>query len=142
MTKLLEMKDKLIKFYSMYEVYAKPVIKFVGYMIMYIMISSNIGYNAKVSSIAVTLVLSLIGCLLPVGFTVFFASIVILLDICTCTAYKQFRQYLVMNFLREIFQSNTISLLLGITRWMFMNNLVISITSLREEVFQIMTFYS
>ena len=75
MTKLLEMKDKLIKFYSMYEVYAKPVIKFVGYMIMYIMISSNIGYNAKVSSIAVTLVLSLIGCLLPVGFTVFFASI-------------------------------------------------------------------
>lgn len=86
MTKLLEMKDKLIKFYSMYEVYAKPVIKFVGYMIMYIMISSNIGYNAKVSSIAVTLVLSLIGCLLPVGFTVFFASIVILLDMYSLSA--------------------------------------------------------
>lgn len=81
MTKLLEIKDKIIKFYSANETYVKPALKFIGFLIMYLVISHNVGYNSKVSSIPASLVLSLIGCLLPVGVTTFFACVVILLDL-------------------------------------------------------------
>ena len=86
MTKLLEIKDKVIKFYSKNETYAKPVLKFLGCIVVYFVISNNIGYNSKVSSIPVILVLSLAGCLLPIGATTFLASVVILLNLYALSA--------------------------------------------------------
>lgn len=86
MTKLLEIKDVLVKFYSKNETYVKPVIRFFGCLILYLVINLNIGYNDKVSSIPVTLVLSLIGCLLPVGATTFMACVVVILNLLSLSA--------------------------------------------------------
>lgn len=81
MTKILEMKDKLIKFYSANETYAKPVLKFLGCLMLYSVINLNIGFNKTASSAAAVLVLSLVGCLLPVGAITFLAAVVVLIHL-------------------------------------------------------------
>lgn len=80
MTKLLEFKDKLIKFYGQYETYVFPIIKFVLAFVLFAIIGANIGYMKFISSVPVSLILALVCCLLPANFMIFFAGIVILLD--------------------------------------------------------------
>lgn len=80
MTNILELKDKIIKLYEEYEHYAKPVIHFLISLAVFITISTNIGYNAKISSLPISLILSLVCCLLPQNTVIFAAAVVILLD--------------------------------------------------------------
>lgn len=80
MTTLLELKEKLTRFYSKNEIYITPVIKFVIAFVMFLFINYNIGYMQKISSTPVALILSLICSVLPMNVMVFLAAVVILAD--------------------------------------------------------------
>ena len=80
MTTLLELKEKLTRFYGKYDIYIMPVIKFVVALTAFLLINHNIGYMEKISSTPIALILALICSILPVGGTVFIGSVLILAD--------------------------------------------------------------
>ena len=80
MNKLLEIKDKAIKFYGEYENYLFPVIKFIVALTAFITIDLNIGYMTRISSVLVALLLALVCSLLPVNAIIVIGSIMIILD--------------------------------------------------------------
>lgn len=80
MNKLLEIKDKAVKFYGEYENYIFPVIKFVIAFAAFLTIDLNIGYMTHISSLPVALVLALLCALFPANTAIFIASVMILLD--------------------------------------------------------------
>ena len=45
MTKLLEIKDQLIRFYSKYETYLYPIVKFAVALALFTVINTNIGFR-------------------------------------------------------------------------------------------------
>ena len=47
MTTLLELKEKLTRFYGKYDIYITPVIKFAVALTAFLMINHNIGYMEK-----------------------------------------------------------------------------------------------
>lgn len=55
MNKLLEIKDKAVKFCGEYEHFILPVVRFAVAFIAFITIDLNIGYMAKISSMLVAL---------------------------------------------------------------------------------------
>ena len=83
MTAFYEIKEKLRSFYARHDVYIKPAIKFLFVLVLYIQINSSIGYNSKIESVPITLVLALLGAILPLGGTLFIASIVVLMHLYT-----------------------------------------------------------
>ena len=80
MNKLLEIKDKAVKFYGEYENYIFPVIKFPIAFAAFLTIDLNIGYMTQISSLPVALVLALLCALFPANTAIFIASVMILLD--------------------------------------------------------------
>ena len=80
MTAILELKEKLVRFYGKNEVYLVPVIRFVLALTVFLMINLNIGYMEAVSSIPVALILALLCAILPVRAMMLIATVVILLD--------------------------------------------------------------
>ena len=80
MNKLLEIKDKAVKFYGEYENYIFPVIKFVIAFAAFLTIDLNIGYMTQIRSLPVALVLALLCALFPANTAIFIASVMILLD--------------------------------------------------------------
>ena len=80
MRTLLELKEKLTRFYGKYDIYITPVIKFTVALTAFLLINHNIGYMEKISSTPIALILALICSILPVGGTVFIGSVLILLD--------------------------------------------------------------
>ena len=76
MTTLLELKEKLTRFYGKYDIYITPVIKFTVALTAFLLINHNIGYMEKISSTPIALICSI----LPVGGAVFIGSVLILLD--------------------------------------------------------------
>lgn len=80
MTKLLEIRDKAIKFYGEYSTYVFPVVKFVFALVTFLLINANIGYMTKISNPLIAVILALICALLPVNGTILVAAIVVLLD--------------------------------------------------------------
>lgn len=80
MTKLLEMKDKIIQLYGEYETYAYPAFKFVIALVTFLIINVNIGFMDKISSFPIALILALVCCLLPQNATIWIAALVVLLD--------------------------------------------------------------
>ena len=78
MTKLLEIKDKMLDFYGNYETYLFSVVKFIIALLAFSTINSKLGYRESLTSVTVVLVLSLVCCLLPVNGTIFIAGIFIL----------------------------------------------------------------
>lgn len=80
MTKLIEIKDKILQFYGKYETYLFPIVKFFLALFLFLIINQNIGFMRSVSSMPVAFGLALICSLLPVNFTLLFAAIIILFD--------------------------------------------------------------
>ncbi len=81
MTTILELKEKMIRFYGKNEVFITPVIKFVVAFVMFTLINSNIGYMKSISRMPVALILSL-GCsIFPVNCMIFLVTAVILADL-------------------------------------------------------------
>lgn len=78
MTTLLVYREQLKKFYSRYELYITPVMKFLLALLTLVMINSNIGYMGELKRFVVVLVLSLMCSFLPINFIVFVAAAVTL----------------------------------------------------------------
>ena len=79
MTKLLEIKDKIINFFGMYESYLMPAVKFFVSFAVFLTVNSNIGYMQKINTVSVAALLALCCCLLPTGASVVVATVLILL---------------------------------------------------------------
>lgn len=78
MVGLLEFRQKLKAFYGSYSIYMIPCIRFFMVVLTLITINSHIGYMARLDSITIVLVLSLVCALLPTGAVIFFAALFIL----------------------------------------------------------------
>ena len=65
MTTLLELKEKLIRFYGKNEIYVKPAIRFVLALFTFLMINNSIGYMKLVSKTPVAVILALVCSMLP-----------------------------------------------------------------------------
>ena len=82
MTTLLELKEKIMRFYGKNEVFITPTLKFIVAFIVFLMINTNIGYMSSISKMPIALILALLCSVLPINGTIFLASAVILADIC------------------------------------------------------------
>ena len=80
MTKLLEMKDQLIRFYSKYENYLFPAVKFVIAFVLFATINHDLGFMAKISTWPVALVLAVVCAILPVNAIMWISSLLVLAD--------------------------------------------------------------
>ena len=80
MTTLLELKEKLTRFYGKYDIYITPVIKFTVAQTAFFLIILYNGYMENFCCTRIALILALICSILPVGGAVFIGSVLILLD--------------------------------------------------------------
>ncbi len=74
MTTLLEMKQHLKIFYSRYDVYLIPAIKFLVAFFAFMLLNGQIGFMEKVANPAVSLLLALLCSFLPVNMIAIFGS--------------------------------------------------------------------
>jgi hypothetical protein len=77
MTALLEMKQHLKIFYSRYDIYLIPGLKFLLALFSFLMINGQIGFMTKITSPAVSLLLALICSFLPVNLIAVFGGLLI-----------------------------------------------------------------
>lgn len=80
MTSILELKEKLVRFYGKHEVYLVPLMKFVLALVMFLMINLNIGYMKSISSVPVALIMAAICSILPINAAMLLTTGFILLD--------------------------------------------------------------
>lgn len=74
MAGLLEAKEYIKNFYSKYEIYVKPVLKFLLALISFILINSMMGYMQAISGFAIPLMAALFCSFLPWSVAVLFAA--------------------------------------------------------------------
>ena len=79
MTTILELKEKLVRFYGRNEVYLLPVLKFVLALVLFLIINFNIGYMEKLSGAPIALIMALLCSVLPINITMVLATILILI---------------------------------------------------------------
>ncbi|MCM1184246.1 MAG: hypothetical protein NC337_12820 [Roseburia sp.] len=78
MTNLLVIREQLRNFYSKYELYITPVLKFLLAFVSILMINNAIGYMSQLKNIAVVLILALMCSFLPMNFIIVAAAAVTL----------------------------------------------------------------
>lgn len=78
MTNLLVVREQLRNFYSKYELYITPILKFLLAFVSILMINNAIGYMSQLKNIAVVLILSLMCSFLPMNFIILAAAVVTL----------------------------------------------------------------
>lgn len=81
MTDLLEIRDKIKNIYGKYDIYLKPLLKFILAACVFWLINGNIGYMSRISSLPVTLALSLACAILPQNAMILLACLVTLLHL-------------------------------------------------------------
>lgn len=79
MSNLLEAKELIKRFYSKYEVYIMPVLKFLLAFVTLLVINGQLGYMARINSVAIVLIVALLCSFLPMGIIIFFAAVFVLL---------------------------------------------------------------
>ena len=79
MTALLEIKQKIKRFYAEFEIYLLPIIKFLLALASFYWINENMGYLSRLDNLFIVLILSLICCILPSGVMVFVAFLLMIL---------------------------------------------------------------
>lgn len=67
MATMLEIRDFIKRFYARYDVYVKPVLKFILALVCFLMINSKIGFMPQLRSPLTSLVLALVCAFLPVN---------------------------------------------------------------------------
>lgn len=77
MDTLLLIKQTLTRFYTKFEAYIVPVLKFLAMLFALIFINSNIGFMTKLKNPAIVLILSLVCSFLPTNVIVVIAGLVI-----------------------------------------------------------------
>lgn len=80
MTTILEMKEKITRFYGRNELYINPVLKFLLAFVTFLMINQNIGFMAGISRTPIALLLALVCSMIPVNGMIVLASAVIVAD--------------------------------------------------------------
>lgn len=81
MTALLELREKIKNIYGKYDVYLKPLLKFILGLCVFLLINGNIGYMGRLSSLPATLALSLACAILPLNGMIWLAFVVTLLHL-------------------------------------------------------------
>lgn len=80
MATILELKEKVTRFYGRNELYINPVLKFLLSFVTFLMINENIGFMAKISRTPVALILALFCSMIPINGMMVIASAMILAD--------------------------------------------------------------
>ncbi len=78
MTSLVMAKQALKRFYSKYEVFVLPVIKFLIGLVCLMIINKRLGYMSQLNSFVIVLMVSLMCSFMPLNFTVFIAAVFVL----------------------------------------------------------------
>ena len=81
MTRLYELKDKIIRFHAEYEVYLAYVYKFIAAFVLFCLINSKVGFMERIAELPVSLILALVCCLLPKGVTLLVATVLLTLHL-------------------------------------------------------------
>ena len=79
MTNLLVIREQLKQFYSKFEVYITPVLKFLLAFVSFSLINSTTGYMGKINHIAIVLILALLCSFLPINFVILFAAALVIM---------------------------------------------------------------
>ena len=79
MTGLLELKERMIKFFAKYEFYILHVLKFIVALFVLIIINSNVGFMSRLKNPAIVLIVALICSFLPMNIIIVFAAAYIVL---------------------------------------------------------------
>lgn len=77
MNTLLVMKQQIMRFYTRFEAFIAPLLKFLAMLIALIMINSHIGFMTKLKNPAIVLILSLLCSFMPPNVIVILAGLVI-----------------------------------------------------------------
>ena len=75
------LRNKLKEIYASYDIFIRPVIKFIFAFSVFFFVSSYIGYFQRISELPVILVSSLVCCVLPWGTSALLGGVFVLLDI-------------------------------------------------------------
>ncbi|MCM1262319.1 MAG: hypothetical protein NC313_06315 [Butyrivibrio sp.] len=81
MTTLIVVKQYMKLFYSKYEVYITPILKFLLAFIALILINANLGYRAGINKISIVLIVALMCSFMPMNFIVIMAALFVLLHL-------------------------------------------------------------
>lgn len=67
MATILVIKEQLKRFYGKFDVYVMAVLKFIGALVVLMLINSNIGYMERLKNPAIVVIASLVCSIIPVG---------------------------------------------------------------------------
>ena len=81
MTRLLEIKEQVVRFCAEYEVYLKFVYKCVLALTIFCLINGNIGFMEEISTFPIALLLALVCCLLPQSVTLLLAAALVVINL-------------------------------------------------------------
>lgn len=81
MKTILEIREKIIQVYNKIEVFLIPVVKLIIAFIIMHTLNSKIGYNGKITGVAIEMIVSLLCSFLPTGVILLFAAIFTLLHL-------------------------------------------------------------
>ena len=78
MTQLLVIREYIKNFYTKYEEFIVPLLKFVLGLILFLTINGRMGYMEKIDHVAIVLVAALLCSFLPLGVMVFLSAMFLL----------------------------------------------------------------
>lgn len=81
MTNLLVMKEYIKSYYSKYEEFIVPVLKFLLGIILFATINGRVGYMEKIDNLVIVLVAALLCSFMPLGLMVFLCAVFLLIHI-------------------------------------------------------------
>lgn len=79
MTILLEIRERIKKFYGKYDIYVNPLIKFIAAFISFLLINQNVGFMDRINNILLLLLLALMCSFLPQNMIVIFSGLLIVI---------------------------------------------------------------
>lgn len=77
MNALLELRERLIRFYTDYDVYIRPLFRFALAVVTFITLNDRIGYMSQLNNLLVIIILSVICAILPINGIVFIGTVLI-----------------------------------------------------------------
>lgn len=81
MMPLLVFRERVKNFYQRYDIYIMPVVKFIFAFVAFQVINKEIGYNARLESLPVILILSLLSAITPSAVMVLLAAMMVALHV-------------------------------------------------------------
>lgn len=81
MTKILEIKERVLRFWGEYEVYMKYAYKFIIALALFSIVNETVGFMESISTFPAALLLALVCCLLPQSVTLLVAAALIVVNL-------------------------------------------------------------